>query len=68
MNFDKHKKALGNFGNGQYALPERERENNEPQVYQRNYADDRRRGDFVPASKKLTNMPIRVNEYNQYGE
>ncbi len=68
MNFNQHKKALGNFGNKEYALQEHERENEQPQVFQRNYKDDRRRGDFIPTYKKLSSMPIRVNQNNQYGE
>ena len=73
VNFiDNHRKFLGHSGNDQYRLPQRERENEVPRNYQqpRNYQDDQRRGEFVPAYKKLPSMPVRVNNnpYNYNGE
>jgi hypothetical protein len=71
VNFiENHRKLLGHHGNDQYRLPQRERENEEPQIYQRNFQDEQKRGEFIPNYKKLPSMPVRVNNnpYNQYGE
>ena len=73
VNFiDNNKKLLGHFGNNQYRLPQRERENEEPKTYQhqQSYQDDQRRGEYVPVYKKLPSMPVRVNPnpYNYNGE
>lgn len=63
---DNHQKFLGYSGNSRNYLPQRE--NIQPEYYQRNYQDDRNRGDFIPSYKKLDSMPVRLNQYNQYGE
>ena len=71
VNFtEKSRKALGHVGHEQYRLPQRERENMEPdpELYQRNYQNDRRRGDFIPSYRKMESMPVRNNQYNQIGE
>lgn len=72
VNFvDKSRRALGHVGNEQYQLPQRERENMEPdpELYQRNYQNDRIRGDFIPSYRKMESMPVRrSNQYNQIGE